>query len=216
LGGEKLKDRRRGIHIAVFFVYILIGAFFLSPFLSAQSGETQGETASPGAAEDPITAAERALTLDGDAPEDAAVPPAGGAGTFSVLLRIVLMLLVVAAAIYGVVRLLKRAARPSAGRDPYLKVLSSVSLGGGRFVHVLALGSQAWLVGSGEGGVRLVAELRDQEILNAMLLENSRQAGAGGRFEDFKSLLRRFGIEHNSPPPGVDSIRERRDRIQGL
>jgi flagellar protein FliO/FliZ len=215
LGGEKLKYHRRVKYRAVFFVYILIGVFFLSPFLSAQSAEVQGEAALPGAAEDPIAAAERALTLDEDTPEGAAVP-SRGTGTFSILLRIVLMLLVVAAAIYGVIWFLKRAARPPAGRDPYLKVLSTVPLGSGRFVHVMALGSQAWLVGSGEGGVRLIAELRDQDILNAMLLENSRRLGTGGRFEDFKSLLRRFGVEHNSSPPGADSIRERRDRIQGL
>ncbi|MDR1617733.1 MAG: flagellar biosynthetic protein FliO [Treponema sp.] len=215
MGGEKLKDRRRIVYIAVFFVYILINVFFLSSFLSAQSAEVQGETALPGAAEDPIAAAERALTLDEDTPEGAAVP-SGGPGTFSILLRIVLMLLVVAAAIYGVIWFLKRAARPPAGRDPYLKVLSTVPLGTGRFVHVVALGSQAWLVGSGEGGTRLIAELRDQNILNAMLLENSRQAGPGGRFGDFKSLLRRFGVEHDNSPPGADDIRRRRDRIQGL
>jgi flagellar protein FliO/FliZ len=126
------------------------------------------------------------------------------------------MLLVVAAAIYGVLWFLKRAARPSAGRDPYLKVLSSVSLGGSRFVHVVALGSKAWLVGAGEGGVRLIAEVQDPDILNAMLLENTRRNETGGRFEDFKSLLRRFGIEHDGRPPGADSIRRRRDRIQGL
>ncbi|MDR2158578.1 MAG: flagellar biosynthetic protein FliO [Treponema sp.] len=157
--------------------------------------------------------AERALTLDEDTTEDAA---AGGTGTFFLLLRIVLMLLVVAAAIYGIIWFLKRAARPSAGRDPYLKVLSTVPLGGSRFIHVVAFGSKAWLIGTGEGGPRLIAELQDPDTLNAMLMEYSRRSEAGGRFDDFKSLLRRFGIEHGNRPPGADSIRRRRDRIQGL
>jgi flagellar protein FliO/FliZ len=218
LGGEKLKNRRRVIHRAVFFVYILITVFFLSPFLFAQPREAQEETALPDLTEDPIVSAERALTLDEDTPAGEAVP-SSGTGTFLLLLRIVLMLLVVAAAIYGVIWFLKRAARPPAGGDPYLKVLSTVSLGGSRFIHVVSIGSKAWLVGSGEGGVRLIAELQDPDMLNAMLLENSRRGGPGGpggRFGDFKSLLRRFGVEHDNSPPGADDIRRRRDRIQGL
>jgi flagellar protein FliO/FliZ len=213
LGGEKLKARYRVTDTAVVVVYILIGIFFLSPVLSAQ--ETEGEMVLPVPAEDPLVAAERALTLDEGTPGDAAGSE-GGTGTFFLLLRIILMLLVVAAAIYGVIWFLKRAARPSAGRDPYLKVLSTASLGSGRFVHVIALGSKAWLIGTGEGGTRLIAELQDQDVLNAMLLEYSRRSGAGGRFDDFKSLLRRFGMEHGDHPPGADSIRRRRDRIQGL
>ena len=211
---EKLKARYRITDTAVVVVYILVSVFFLSPVLSAQ--ETEGETVLSVPAEDPLVAAERALTLGENTPGDAAGPAVGTVTPF-LLLRIVLMLLVVAAAIYGVIWFLKRAARSSPGGNPYLKVLSSASLGGGRFVHVVALGSQAWLVGAGEGGTRLIAELRDQDVLNAMLLEYSRRDEAGGgRFDNFKSLLRRFGIEHGGRPPGADSIRRRRDRIQGL
>jgi flagellar protein FliO/FliZ len=213
LGGEKLKARHRVIDITVFVVYILVSVFFLSPCLSAQ--EPQGEAAFPAPVEDPVVAAERALTLDEGAPEGAA-ESAGGTGTSFLLLRIVLMLFIVAAAIYGVVWFLKRAARPSAGRDPYLKVLSTVSLGGSRYIHVVALGSKAWLIGTGEGGPRLIAELQDPDTLNAMLMEHARRSEAGGRFDNFKSLLRHFGIEHGNRPPGVDNIRRRRDRIQGL
>ncbi|MDR1900296.1 MAG: hypothetical protein LBQ55_09830, partial [Treponema sp.] len=114
MGGEKLKARHCVKRIAIFFVCILVNGFFLAPGLSAQSQEAQGEAAPAVEEEDPIVSAERALTLDGETPAGAAVP-AGGTGTFSLLLRIVLMLLVVAAAIYGVLWFLKRAARPSAG-----------------------------------------------------------------------------------------------------
>ena len=170
---------------------------------------------------DPIIAVERALPL-GEGPAGTALT-AAPASALSIL-RVLLTLVVVAAAIYGLVFLVKKFSRGGAARDPFLKVLASVPLGPGRSVYIISVGSQAWLVGSAESGVTLISEIGDKEILDAMLLEDSRRSaegqtggGLGGRFPDFKALLHRMGMPVDSgPPPGPESIRKRGERLKGL
>ncbi|MDR2746610.1 MAG: flagellar biosynthetic protein FliO [Treponema sp.] len=115
--------------------------------------------------------------------------------------------------------------------NPNLRVLAAARLGPGRFVHVVALGSRAWLVGSGEGGISHIADVTEQEALDTLFLEESRQNGASGRTGDFQSLLRRLGVlkaPGGIPPgelsPGTGETREdlagkirlRRDRLRDL
>ena len=134
------------------------------------------------------------------------------------IVRILITLAVVAAAIYGLVYLLKKASRGNVSQDPYLKILASTSLGAYRSAYVISVGSQAWLVGAAEKGVNLIAEIEDKDILNAMLLEDSRKAAEAptGRFPDFKSFLRKLGVPVESAPPDPENIRKRRERIKGL
>ena len=169
-------------------------------------------------AEDWITAAERALSLDSDAAGAAAAPPPASALS---ILRVLLTLVVVAAAIYGLVFLVKRFARGGISRDPFLKILASAPLGANRSAHIIAVGSQAWLVGAAENGVNLISEISDKDVIDALILEDSRRSAdagpSGGRLPDFRALLRRLGMPmDSSAPPGPDSIRKRGERLKGL
>jgi flagellar protein FliO/FliZ len=163
--------------------------------------------------------------------EDSPGVPVSPQGTvsFFVILRTIVVLLLAAAAIYGIVYFLKRIARPREPGDPNLRVLASAPLGQNRFIHAVSLGSQVWLVGSGEGGVTHIADVEEQEAIDALFLEESRRnAGQGqGRFPDFLTMLRRFSSsskEAASPSSGkgftgssaADNIRKRRDRLKGL
>ncbi|MCL2128316.1 MAG: flagellar biosynthetic protein FliO, partial [Treponema sp.] len=135
--------------------------------------------------------------------------------------RVILTLVVVAAAIYGIVFFIKRASRGGAVRDPFLKILASAPLGANRGVYVISVGARAWLVGSAESGVNPICEIDDKDILNAMLLEDSRRSASAdsapaGRFPDFKSFLRRLGMQVESGAPGPENIRRRRERLKGL
>jgi flagellar protein FliO/FliZ len=132
----------------------------------------------------------------------------------------VLVLVLAALAIYGVVFFLKRLGRPAEQRDPYLKVLASAHLGSNRFVYVVSVGSRAWLVGAADNGVSLIAEVDDQEAVDAMRLDDSRKsAETGSRFLDFKTMLRRLSggnFPENSGSPSADNVRKRRERLRGL
>ena len=167
---------------------------------------------------DPITSAEQALVLG-----DGAVQAVPGASTFGIL-RMVLTLALVAAAIYGLVFLFKRLSRGSMVKDPFVKILASTALGASRSVHVISVGAQAWLVGSAENGVSLISEIADKDIVDAMLLEDSKKNAAapeggampGGLFPNFKAMLRRLGMSVESSAPDPEKIRKRSERIKGL
>ena len=108
-------------------------------------------------------------------------------------LSLILTLALVAAAIYGIVYFIKRASRGKAAADPFLKVLASAQLAVNRSVHVVNLGEQAWLVGSAESGVNLIGEIQDKDILNTLLLQDSKK-NTGGLSGNFKGLLSRLGM----------------------
>jgi len=165
---------------------------------------------------DPIIAREQTLSWEDYETRDVATPP-----TTSVwgIFRVILTLAVVAVAIYGLVFFVKRAARGGRGQDPFLKILASAPLGANRGAYIIAVGSKAWLVGSAESGVNLISEIEDKDVLNAMLLEDSRKSAEAptGPFPDFKALLQRLGMPMESnAPPGPENIRKRGERLKGL
>jgi len=200
-----------------FFAAAIACALFLSiPKASAQEGldfPGADPAADTEAAVDPITAIEMTFVLDDPLPE-MTVNQIGARDFIQMLLTLAL----VAAAIYGLVFLIKRGARGNAAKDPFLKILARAPLGVNRSAYVLSVGTQAWLVGAAENGVHLIAEITDKETLDTMLLEESRNASrlAPGRFPDFKSLLGRFGANTDPGAPPPDNIRQRRDRLKGL
>lgn len=95
-------------------------------------------------------------------------------GTVWVLLRIVIVLLLVCAAIYGIVYLLKKSTGVSAANDPYLRVVAQLPLAPGKTAQILTVGSQAFLVGVSDSGIQHIADITDKELIDAMNLEADR------------------------------------------
>ncbi len=187
-----------------------------APAASATKPATISPSAS--ATQNPGTTDETALIL-GEPTANGTVAPA--TSSVWVVIKMVLVLALVAAAVYGVVFVLKKVARPTEKKDPFLRVLATASVGSNRFVHVVALGSKAYLVGSGDAGVNLIAEVDDKETLDAMLLDESQRdaEGRGPGTLDFKTILRRFSPPSSGTPnaqASVEKLRKRRERIQGL
>ena len=128
---------------------------------------------------------------------------------------LILTLALVAAAIYGIVYFIKRASRGKITADPFLKVLASTQLAVNRSVHVVNLGEQSWLVGSAENGVNLIGEIQDKDILNTLLLQDSKK-NTGGLSGNFKGLLSRLGMNQDGKTLSPDKIRKRQERLKGI
>jgi flagellar protein FliO/FliZ len=206
---------------------VIVCAFNLSTInvfaqdADAPEERSQGEavTSLEAPAVDPIAVTEQSLLL-GESGEGTALP-ASVVSTWGIF-RVILTLVLAAVAIYGLVYIVKRAARGGRNQDPFLKVLASTPIATNRSVHIIAAGSQAWLVGAAENGVNLISEIQDKDLLNALFLEDSRKGASppdgagGGHFPDFGALLRKFGVPVEAGPPGPDIIRKRRDKLKGL
>jgi flagellar protein FliO/FliZ len=211
LGGEKLYRFYK-----IFFAALFVGVFLFIGnlnILSAQTPDSAGNVeVVPAVEPNP----ESLIVFD--APEEGETIAAPGTLSGFAALRVVLVLALSAAAIYGVVFFFKRLAKPPEQANPYLKVLARVPVGSGSAVAVVSVGTKAWLVGSGDGGVSLIAEIQDQETVDAMLLDNSRNGSgnAGSKVLNFSSLLRRLGAGDNGKRPGAGDLRSRRERLNKL
>jgi len=200
---------RGELKIPKFALLLAVGLLVLVPSISAQ--DTIGEDSV--IAEDPHRIAEMAMTFG-----DSASPAMQGTGSSVwVVIRMILVLALAAAAIYGVVFILKKTSRQTVSNNPFLKVLTSAHVGSNRYVHIVSVGSKAWLIGAGEGGVNLISEIDDKDVINAMLLEDSRKsAETTGPLPDFLSILRRLGTPAQTRSSGADEIRKRRERLKGM
>ena len=209
LGRGRLKNSKIPIYRKTILLLLVVGIFSQVPVIFAQEADAQ-------AIEDPACMPDTTTPVFTFSEEAPGVGQIAGPSAWSVI-RMILVLALVAAAIYGIVFLFKKASKQAPTNDPFLKILANTHLGGNRFAHVIAVGSKAWLVGSGEGGVRLISEIQDKEIIDAMLLEESRKAESSqGRFPDFMTIMRRFGVRTQTRLPGADDIRSRRERLKGL
>lgn len=187
--------------------------------LAAQTTESEPQSAPP-AGEEGISllqSTEQAIPIGEMNPN-----PVRRGGSFFTILQMVLVLALVAGAVYGVVFFLKRLSRPGVQKNPHLRILAAAHLGSNRFVHVIAVGSQAWLIGAGEGGVSLISEITDSEAVDALLLEaseKSAEAEPGKQLSGFAHLLSRFSGKEGSavqPDLNVENLRKRRERLREL
>jgi flagellar protein FliO/FliZ len=211
LGGEELK-------IPVFALFIFgAGLFFQIPSISAQeidlSEVNESERVEP-VSENPLRLAEQEIIFEGN---NTTAAPVTGPSLWSAI-RMILVLALAAAAIYGVVFFIKRSSKPAAANDPFLKILASSHLGSNRYAHIVSVGGKAWLLGSSDGGVNLIGEIDDQDVINAMILEDSKKIAETqtGRFPDFISMLRKLGVNAESRIHGAADIRRHRERLKGL
>jgi flagellar protein FliO/FliZ len=202
LGGEELK---KSILVLILFG---IGLFTQLPIISAQESEIQQE-------EDHLRIAEQAYTFGNDSNIDT---PMSGSSIWAIV-RMLLMLAIVAIAIYGIVFFLKKkTSGQNAEKDPFLKILASSHLGNNRYAHIVSVGNKAWLLGSSDGGVNLIGEIEDKELIDTMILEDAQKStdAPSGKFPDFMSLLRKLGVPADNRSMDTEELRKRRERLKGM
>jgi flagellar protein FliO/FliZ len=142
-----------------------------------------------------------------------------GAVSVWTVLRTILVLALVAVVIYATIFFLKRIVRTSVQDNPHLKVIAGASLATGRSVHIVAVGTKAWLIGAAESGVSLIAEITDQETVDTMLLDASqRQNKMSGKMLNFSNILQNLigSKESKDKAPKADGIRKNREKIRRL
>ncbi|MDR1470687.1 MAG: flagellar biosynthetic protein FliO [Spirochaetaceae bacterium] len=139
------------------------------------------------------------------------------------LLRVILVLGLVAIAIYGLVFFLKKQSGARIRDDPYLKVLARTAVTPKAAAVVISVGDKAWLAGVTDEQVSLITEITDKEVVDAMLLDAAnREIAAQSRRLDFRALLARLsgGFARSRPdaaqPPAASGIRAQADRLGRL
>ena len=190
-------------------MFILTWAVCINPDGSAQENiqsteidETQFRI------EDPET-----LPLEG--PETASL--------FSVwdFVRMLLIMGAIIGVIYLIFHFLKKAGGPKKQESQSIKVLSSQSLGSGKNLHLIEIGTQIYLIGAAENSVSLVSQIQDKETLDILRLQGADQGNPEKRnFADlFTSIFKRDeGAVTGKGPASLSSdfLRRQRERIKKL
>ncbi|MBU0928906.1 MAG: flagellar biosynthetic protein FliO [Spirochaetes bacterium] len=194
-------------------------AAFLAAAIAGAAFAQQAPSGGP-ASGSPAVAATTASAVDETtlplAEGPAAAPSSGGSSILPYFFRMVLVLALVIAAIYGLYALLKRSAKPAASQDSYLRVLASTNLAVGRTLHVVSLGDKAWLVGSTDSAVGLISEIQDKELIDALALRAA-EAPESPR-KDFGSMLGELlgnkGRRKPKAPDAIDFFSRQKDRLK--
>ena len=149
---------------------------------------------------------------------------APGVGTWD-FVRMLVVLALVVGLIYGLFWLLRRGARMKTPENEMIRVLGSRSLAGNRALHLVEVGRSVYLVGAAENGVNLVAEVKDQETLDAIRIQAAEEGGKARR--SFAATLARVfnpsktaGAAGAGGAPGLgegsDFLRRQRERLRRL
>ncbi len=128
--------------------------------------------------------------LDAEPGPDGTAGETSSPSTVWMFVRMIVVLALVIACIYGLVYLLRRSSQKGQVSGPYIKKAASLTLAPGKSVHVITVGSQGFLVGVADSSVTLISEIRDQELIDAMNLDAEKVPQAKAR--DFASLLGSF------------------------
>jgi flagellar protein FliO/FliZ len=168
---------------------------------------------------------ETTLSLSDAGTQARAANNAAGSSTLAYFLRMIVVLALVLAAIYGVYRLMKKASRPKTADSSAVKLLASTSLGQGKALHVVSVGSKAYLLGATDASVNLVSEIDDKEFVDGLILQAQTNPPARpSSGSDFGKILasllgggRKTGAKRGrdgSAMNGTDFLAGQRDRLR--
>jgi flagellar protein FliO/FliZ len=191
----------------------------LAPILSSQAQESAENTTSTAAVERPLE--ESLLILDtGEPTAPAETDEVQGGPLVSSwdFLRMVLILAAVVGVIYLIFWLLKRGMRRQLPQNDLIHLLGTRNLTGNRALHLVELGKQVFLVGAAEGSISLISEIKNQETLDTIALEQSQlQIRATQGFSHFfQSFLKSGKRQGSSVGDTIDFMKQQRQRLEKL
>jgi len=136
------------------------------------------------------------------------------------LIRTILVLLLVIGAIYLVLYILKKFSTSSIDGSSLINVVGSKGLMKDSAVHLLEVGNQVFLIGTGNSSVNLISEITDQETVDNIRLNLSKGNPEGnGTFADrisgFLGTGKKKRIE-NKIKNSESFLRSQRDRLKDL
>jgi len=148
------------------------------------------------------------------------VPSAVGIGD---LIRVLAVLAGVVGAIYLLVYALRKVSPMSESDDEQIRLLSTRHLKRDSSLHLIEVGNQIFLIGSGTGNISLISEITDKETADQIRLKTPPQTAArvSGGFGDLvrRSLSLRRGTregESRLADSSPDFLRNQRDRLKDL
>jgi flagellar biosynthetic protein FliO len=152
----------------------------------------------------------------GAAAAPAAAPATGGVSTWD-FVRMLLILAAVVGVIYLLFWLLRRGSGKKIQENDLIRVLGSRSLAGNRALHLVEVGKSVYLVGASDGGVELISEITDKESLDSVRLKAAEENPSARRnFPQILSEIFRPAKRSVSLGEGIGLFKGQRERLRKL
>ncbi|QTQ16314.1 FliO/MopB family protein [Treponema parvum] len=142
--------------------------------------------------------------------------------TFSVFIRMILVLIFVVALMYVIVRFMRNGLRRPENKDPFLRLVSSVSLSPGKSVQVFTLLDHAYIVGVSDSSVNLIDKIDDKDLIDSMNLyaDKNENSSRPKNFNDILALFMPNSAENKnvfkkSAQTAADLLKKQRERLNG-
>ena len=91
-----------------------------------------------------------------------------GPSTAGMFIRMIVVLVIVVALIYGVLWFIKKKTNAVKTDDEYLRRAAYINIAPGKTVEVITLINKAYLIGVTEDSITMLGEIQDEELIKAM------------------------------------------------
>jgi len=185
------------------------------PVLQAQDQADNSGTKTRRPAEESLLILDTGEEAEGEEGADVQGGPLVSSWDF---LRMVLILAAVVGVIYLIFWILKRGIRRQLPQNDLIRLLGTRNLAGNRALHLVEMGKQVFLVGSAEGSISLISEIRDQETLDSIALERSQMQNRTplGFAQFFQSILKSGKKNESKVGATIDFMKQQRQRLEKL
>lgn len=141
------------------------------------------------------------------------------------LLKMIFVLVLVVACIYGVFWLFKKSVRKTENDDPFLRNVSSLTFGPGKSIQIVTLQENAFVVGVTDQNINLIGKIEDKELVNAMNLyaDKKENVSKPKTFSEILDIFTGFSNKKNEKESfekdisedAVELIKEQNKRLDG-
>lgn len=147
--------------------------------------------------EDSIQIAENSIVLSDDSAMSIdASQNYKGTSTAGVFIRMIVVLLIVIALIYGVLWFIKKKTNVVKTDDDYLRRAAYINIAPGKTIEVITLIDKAYLIGVTEDNITLLGEIQDDELIKAMNLSADKKNNTK-KPSSFSEVLDMFLVKGN-------------------
>jgi flagellar biogenesis protein FliO len=128
-----------------------------------------------------------------------------------------IVLALIVGVIYLVYWFLKKGARRKVKENDLIRVLGSKALTGNRALHLVEAAGGVYLIGSSDGGVELIAEIKDKESLDTLKLRAAQQVPAARKsFQEVLSEIFKPAKKSTPISESIELLKGQRDRLRKM
>ena len=91
-------------------------------------------------------------------------------GTAKMIIKMIVALVLVIAALYGIMLFFKKKNNPTQSDDDFMRRVSSLNFAPGKSIEVVTLVDRCFMLGVTDSNINLIAEITDKEMISALNL----------------------------------------------